>query len=451
MNTLRLRIHTLQCLETTSGRGADHIKLAGTAVDATGDTIRIPTKINEYLDTNHPQLFSPPRIFTSFQLAQDDTISGHATGWPRTYYVTFIMAEIDNGGFSDTVQDIYERVKNIVAEEVAAAVGGVIGGGGGVLGAALGAAIGYVVGLVLNELFAFFQDWWEDDVFPPITVGITLPFAFMFGERNQCSYRTVWWKAHGGHYHLHYDWELLGPPLVAGVFRHGSDGYALLTQPRSDFEASYVELTTSGQRLVGLSTYVDGSTPMISGAYRAGADKHALVIGDWPTFTAKWAELSKKGLRLIDIDSYPHDGKRIFAGAFRAGTDGHVLWGSDWPSFETKHKECTEQGMRLVSLDTYVENDTPAYVGVWREGTGGHAMWIAEQSSFEEKHQELSGQGLRLVRLSSHMHGGRRIYAGVYREGTGGHHLYITDRWDKFHATWDHLSKLGLRLVDIET
>jgi hypothetical protein len=154
------------------------------------------------------------------------------------------------------------------------------------------AAVGYVVGVVLDELLDVFKDYWEDDIFPPITVGFTVPWGYTFGERTDSPNNKVWWKAHGGHYRLYFDWQLLGPPLVAGVFREGSDNFTLWTQNRPGFEAKYGEFTAGGLRLVGLSTYVDGSTPRITGAFRAGSDKHALAIGDWQAFAAKWQQLS---------------------------------------------------------------------------------------------------------------------------------------------------------------
>jgi hypothetical protein len=455
METLRLRIHRVQCVTETSGSGSDEILLGGTTIDATGDTAKLPIfAVSNSFDTGDPPVvYAPPRTFASFPMAADDTVNGAQVGWPRTYHVTFLMAEQDNGGFPEWAQTVYEKVKGEATKAVAAAIGGAIGSSVGPLGTVIGAAVGYVVGWVLDELFGLFKEWWEDDLFPPVTVGLTLPWGHAFGERSDSGDGVVAFQAGGGSYRLTFDWQLLGPPIVAGVFRQGSGGYTLWTQPRAGFEAKYAEFAAGGLRLASLSTYLDDATPMFTGAYRSGTDAHALAIGDWAAFTKRWEQLSGQGLRLTDIDSYldPATNGRVFAGAFRAGAGGYYLWASGRAGFEAKHSELVAGGFRLVGLDTYVENGAPVYVGAWTSGGGAQALSIAEWPGFAQKWQELSAQGLRLVRLSSHMEGGKRLYAGVFGPGTDGHHLWLADRWDGFTPKWQELSSQGYRLVEIET
>ncbi len=455
MEKIRLRVRNVQCVDTTSGPGSDQIDLAGVSIDATGDTRKIPIRtVSNYFDPGDVVNYSPPQVFATFDIASDDLVNGKPIGWARTYHVTFFMCERDNGGFPGWLQDLFLKVKEYVSAKVAAAVGAAIFAGvgslAGPLGAAIGAAIGFVLGAAFDIIFGWIKVLWEDDPFPPVTVGITLPWGFSFGEVEQSGEKTVWWKAQGGHYRLHFDWQLGGPTIVAGVFRAGSAPHALWTADRPGFTQKFLDNHAAGMRIVGLSTYLDGDRPMISGAFLAGSGKSYLWFAEWAEFVAKWKQLGEQEYRLVDIDSYLEAGTRRFVGAFAGGADPYQLWRLKWSDFTAKTNELFASGFRLVAINSFVDNGTPTFVGAWRQGTGGQWLWSSKWSEFEPKWQELSSQGARLERLSSHMAGGTRIYTGLFREGVGPHALWISDRWSDFSTKWQQLSNLGYQLVDVE-
>jgi hypothetical protein len=219
---VRLRLHKLVCVEETTGGGADEIALAGIAIAANGATKKIPPfMVSETLDSGEAVAFGGRR-FTGFPYEADNTVEHPQFGtlkldWPRMYSVTFLLAEIDNGGFPGFVNDLFNLVKAKAAEAVGIALGGLIGGAVGSiapgLGTAIGAAVGALVGWVLGALWEVFMDWWEDDEFVPITVSTKRKnqfSRFVHETSFDSTNKVVWWKGHGGFYKLKFDWAVVG-------------------------------------------------------------------------------------------------------------------------------------------------------------------------------------------------------------------------------------------------
>jgi hypothetical protein len=234
-SAVALRLHRMFCIEETDGPGSDEIQLAGIATAPNGSTRKIsPITVSNDFDSGEfrefglefnlgkvpPLVDHGPTTFARFKYA-DDIVQvpnkGPAmVGWPRTYTVTFLLSEIDNGGFPAFIQEIYERVKGEATKAIAAAVGALVGGVAGSvipgIGNLAGAAVGALVGYIIGELWELFIQWWEDDVFVPITVATTRIHQFhryVNNTSDDSANKTVWWKGHGGHYKLEFDWLVL--------------------------------------------------------------------------------------------------------------------------------------------------------------------------------------------------------------------------------------------------
>jgi hypothetical protein len=227
-SAVALRLHRMFCVEETDGPGSDEIKLAGIATAPNGATRKIgPIMVSNDFDTGDFREFGlvfdpgkvPPLVdhgpthFAAFKYA-DDIVQVPGKGgvkvkWPRTYTVTFLLAEIDNGGFPEFIQDLYERVKGEAAKVIVAAI---LAGVGGIIGNVVGAAVGALVGWIIGELWEVIVQWWEDDVFVPITVATTRLHQFHQYVNNtskDSANQVVWWKGHGGHYRLEFDWIVI--------------------------------------------------------------------------------------------------------------------------------------------------------------------------------------------------------------------------------------------------
>ena len=226
--TLALRVHRLKCHALTSGAGNDEITLSGSAVSATGRTVQAKTIVDNVSFTHdgHVRTFSPPREFTTFAFADDNTVEFQGAmlpvGWPRRYLATFLLAEIDNGGFPDFVKDIVEELKSASVAEIKAGVAAAVGGIGGPLGAAIAGALVWVAAKltdwIITNVTALIVSLWEDDPFLPVVSSLELPDAVdPFSGKTTTGERHWNLKAHGGHYEFFFDWHLAGKQVATPI------------------------------------------------------------------------------------------------------------------------------------------------------------------------------------------------------------------------------------------
>ncbi|HRC55067.1 MAG: hypothetical protein IPI49_14955 [Myxococcales bacterium] len=206
---LGLRIHKVRCVDETNPEwgGDDEIALGGTTVDETGDV----TKVAEFgvrndFDDGEQKVYSPPKEFVWFNLSE-------GTAWPKSYFVTLVLAEKDMGGLSDFLNKMLDKVKTEVITALSTAVGAAIGTSGGPIGTIIGSVVGWIVG----QVFAWLKAWWSDDVFAPQTVSISLPSAnatFSGGAKDSLE-RTLTYQGFGGTYAVTFDWIL--SPIAGGT------------------------------------------------------------------------------------------------------------------------------------------------------------------------------------------------------------------------------------------
>jgi hypothetical protein len=256
--TLALRVHRLKCHGLTSGSGNDEITLAGSGVTATGKTAQAATLFNETPFDHDGQVrsFSPPREFVNFRFADDDTVTVDGStlpvAWPRTYLVTFMLAEIDNGGFPDFVKDIVDKLKDAGVAEIKAAIAGAVGGIGGPLGSVIASALTWVAAKLTDWLItnvtALIVMVWEDDPFPPTVSRMELASPIdPFSGKHTSDERHWNLKGHGGHYEVFFDWHLEGKqiatPDLAAVLSPG----VVAWRPRTDVRPQRIDVFMRGK------------------------------------------------------------------------------------------------------------------------------------------------------------------------------------------------------------
>jgi len=203
LTKLEFRIHKVKCLDETGGWaerfGNDEIDLGGTTVDETGDTHTITKfRVGSNFDDGEQVAFSPPRSFTVFNLTE-------GTAYPKAYFVTLVLAEVDMGGLSEFLNNLLVKVKERVTAALIAAFGA-LGSSGGPVGAIIGAGVGFVVG----KVFDWLKSVWSDDVFKPVTasVNITSLNAQWPGGRTDSPEAIATFEGHGGKYEVTYDWHM---------------------------------------------------------------------------------------------------------------------------------------------------------------------------------------------------------------------------------------------------
>ena len=210
LTRLELRLHKVRCVDETGGwfgerSGNDEIDLGGTAVDETGDT-HVITKFRVGSDFNDGKevVYSPPQQFTLFNLTE-------GAQYPKSYFVTLVLAEADMGGLSEFLNKLLEKVREKVTAALIAAFGGMIGASGGPVGFIIGVAVGYVVG----EVFKLFKSVWADEIFQPVTVGVNITSlnAQWPGSRTDSPEGVATFVGHDGIYEVTYDWRMFSTLL----------------------------------------------------------------------------------------------------------------------------------------------------------------------------------------------------------------------------------------------
>ncbi|MEN8653348.1 ATP-binding protein [Streptomyces sp. 21So2-11] len=194
LGKLEFRIHRVKCLDSTSEIGKDEIYLGGTCVDESGDTKKISQFKVRSFDTGNEQVYSPPRQFTFFNLRE-------GTNYPKSYFVTLVLAEVDWGGFANFLNDLLDKVK----AKVIAALTAAIGISGGAIGIIIGTAVGYVVG----QVFEYLKKLWGDEIFKPVTLSTIVPsLTSRWAGKQDSPERTVTYSGYGGKYQVVYDWRM---------------------------------------------------------------------------------------------------------------------------------------------------------------------------------------------------------------------------------------------------
>ncbi|MFI6439654.1 hypothetical protein [Streptomyces sp. NPDC050759] len=196
LRQLELRLHRVKCLEETNELFKDEIGLGGTAIDESGDVEKIsPFKVRSF-HTGGVQTYTPPRRLVRFSLIEGPV------KFPKSYFVTLVLAELDQGGFSDFVNRLYVKVRDAVAEALGDAVGAV-------LPVPINELIRKVVIFVVGKVFDLFKVIWQDDIFRPVTVETTVrSLTSRWAGRADSPERVVTFTGHGGEYQLVYDWRM---------------------------------------------------------------------------------------------------------------------------------------------------------------------------------------------------------------------------------------------------
>ncbi|MBE9533898.1 MAG: hypothetical protein IMF03_02780 [Proteobacteria bacterium] len=205
---LAFYITKVKCVDETGGGwfgewGHDEIAIAGVSVDEDGDTRKIPEKyVGGGFDDGDTKHYSPHWKYHWFGLRE-------GTGWPKSYFMTLLLAEKDWGGFSTVLNRVWEKIKAYVYAAIDKIVGILPG-----WWKLVGTIVAKVVKWVIDKLLGWIIKIFKDDVFPPRTLSAKL---WSYGSRwrhPDGSWRTysprrrAHFYGHKGHYYVEYYWKM---------------------------------------------------------------------------------------------------------------------------------------------------------------------------------------------------------------------------------------------------
>jgi len=202
-NRVALRIRSVRCEDETNGAfgleaGDDEISMGGTVIDESGDTNKVAAfMVRDDFDDNEQKTYNPPRTFASFSITEG------GNHYPKSYFATVVLSEVDNGGFPSFLNQLTGYIRNEVKTAIQQGLSPEIG-------PELAAIVAEAVAWVLNALFNLLASIWGDDQFAPaqLRCNISNPDNNFQSGTATSSERWIRYKGHGGQYLVKYDWHL---------------------------------------------------------------------------------------------------------------------------------------------------------------------------------------------------------------------------------------------------
>ena len=214
---ISLRIHSVKCIDETNGAwaerfGNDEIWLGGYSISASGDTQFIaPWEVYAHFDDGDVKVFEPPRVFHTFTLSP--------AGFPQELGLGLVLVEKDNGGMNDAIKAIAKLVQDKLKAALATppSTRPLPGAVGGVAVAVLKWALSVVGPIVAAEVKRRIMVAYNDDVFQPQHVTLSVPgLNLRFSGSLTSARNTLRFRDHDGIYELTYDWQVDGMVLNPG-------------------------------------------------------------------------------------------------------------------------------------------------------------------------------------------------------------------------------------------
>ncbi|MCB0211876.1 MAG: hypothetical protein KDJ52_21225 [Anaerolineae bacterium] len=182
-------------------KGQDDMFIGGTVIDTYGKISKVDKIPLGGYDDGTWSTFSPFHFF-EFNINQQDNM------WPKNFIITLVLVEQDSGGYSAFLNKLMDKLQPYVEaklKEWFKETGFELGGPPGL---ALGSITGEVAAYVVQKIFNWLKDIWNDDIFIPITVNVQMPrpnALFDHGNYDSGDIR-FWVKGHNGHYEWWGDW-----------------------------------------------------------------------------------------------------------------------------------------------------------------------------------------------------------------------------------------------------
>lgn len=216
ISTLTLRCVKMHCVDETGGGGitgaepysSDTMGMGGTLVHISPsgeDAHKFGTvNLEGGWNDNKWNDWTSPRALVFAAINQ-------GTDWPKVFFATCILVEIDSGDFSDELDKITAKIRERVNSELTELLAGAGGAyGGGPPGALAGILAAKVAGYIVDKFFGWVSGAWHDDPFKPISLILELPGpgALFAGGIYESEDIYCWVKGHQGRYEYWLDWAL---------------------------------------------------------------------------------------------------------------------------------------------------------------------------------------------------------------------------------------------------
>ena len=164
---IRMEILAVKCVDESAGfagteSGTDEMAIGGLMIDAAGNVTKIAQiKLGDFGKDGAKRTYNPV-----ISLGTMDLRSG--TAWPKTFSWILNLVELDNGAFPAFLEKVYKFAKDKVLEFTKNKIED----------KSFLEIIAGAIAAVLDKVLGWVKEWWEDDVFKPMT------FAFDFDSAD---------------------------------------------------------------------------------------------------------------------------------------------------------------------------------------------------------------------------------------------------------------------------
>ncbi len=205
---IKMEIIAVKCVDETAGlagteSGTDEMSIGGVMVDAAGTVTQIrQLGLGPFGEDGAKRMYNPV-----ISLGAMDLRSG--TGWPKTFSWILNLVETDNGAFPAFLDKIYKYAKDTVIKFVKEKVGD----------KSLDEIIAGAIAAVLDKVLGWVKEWWEDDVFKPMTFAFDFDSADARFANGQSETGPMWQevRGHDGTYRLYVNAKLALASEVAAA------------------------------------------------------------------------------------------------------------------------------------------------------------------------------------------------------------------------------------------
>jgi hypothetical protein len=206
VKTLRLELLEFHCVDDTRGSGDDEVRMGGTAIKVNGKTGKVNSFFLGSFSDKQKKVYNPNKKLCDFDLTLTNT-------YPKSGAFILSVAEEDWEG---THQDAIEAITDLVKKKVKKELDGFAEDAGKALadlmksdefGAILGDVTGNVFDAVIDAVFGWLADFFEDDLFVPIRIpfNVKKPEVWANGATHGAD-KNYTLKGHGGHYKFKVRW-----------------------------------------------------------------------------------------------------------------------------------------------------------------------------------------------------------------------------------------------------
>jgi len=229
-----------------------------------------------------------------------------------------------------------------------------------------------------------------------------------------------------------------------------------LEQTQTELSSTFDAATSQGLRLVDINTYrkAQGGARYDS-VWKPGSGYQLMATGHpLSSFIEIYIQETSSGKRLVSMSSnLKGDGERAYAASFRAGSGPHgLIVDAGKLKFAQDYKIKTLQGLRLVAVDTYLDPDgTRRFHSVYGTGSAFHDMEL-DMSLAELQAEIAAKQPARVRTLETYVDpdGVQRYLAVWEMTSPGTTKLFVSQTKSEFLTTYGNQTSNGYELVDLE-